>query len=101
MNNDQDLNVTEKMQPHFIFQFNSILGGEMLLPTTSMQTDYQNLHLNVIPQFVMNNKDALNATKTMVPLSILQFNGILGDAMLLPATLQHQHRWRSRRDACY
>ena len=87
MNNNQDLNVTEKMQPHFIFQFNSILGGEMLLPTTSMQTDYQNLHLNVFPQPVMNNKHALNSTRTMEPLSIFQFNGISDDAMLLTATL--------------
>ena len=80
------------MQPQFIFQFNSILGGAMLLPATSMNTDYENLHLNVFPQSVMNNKHGLNVTKTMEPLSVLQVNGILGDAMLLPATLQQQNR---------
>ena len=64
----------------------------MVLPTTSMYIDYQTLHLNVFPQSVMNNEHGLNVTKTMEPLSFLQVNGILGDSMLLPATLQQQHR---------
>ena len=80
------------MQPQFIFQVNSISRGAMLLRATSMQTNYQNLHFNALPRLVMNNKHALNVAKTMEPLSVLQVNDILGDAMLFPTTFQQQQR---------
>ena len=101
INNEQWLNATEKMQTQFIFQVNSISRGAILLHATYMQTNYQNLHFNALPRLVMNNKHALNVAKTMEPLSVLQVNDILGDAMLFPTTFQQQQRWRYGRVACY